>query len=44
MLKVASYLRFKVPDVWDVLVSKLSNSEAKIKKKMDFTPHKHIEK
>ena len=33
MLKIASYLRFKVPDVWGVLVSKLLNSKAKIKKK-----------
>ena len=44
MFKVASYLSFKVPDVWDVLVAKLLDSKAKIKKIKDFKYHKHIGK
>ena len=36
MFKVASYLNFKVPDAWDILVAKLLDSKAKIKKKKDF--------
>ena len=44
MFKVASYLSFKVPDVWDVLVAKLLDSKAKNKKRKDFTRPKHIEK
>ena len=44
MFKVASYLSFKVPDVWDVLVAKLLDSKAKIKKRKDFTHHKHVGK
>ena len=44
MFKVASYLSFKVPDVWDVLVAKLLDSKAKNKKRKDFTHHKHMEK
>ena len=44
MFKVASYLSFKVPDVWDVLVAKLLDSKAKNKKRKDFTHHKHARK
>ena len=44
MLKVASYLSFKVSDVWDVLVAKLLDSKAKIKKRKDFTHHKLVGK
>ena len=33
MFKAASYLSFKVPDVWDVLEVKLLDSKAKIKKR-----------
>ena len=44
MSKVASYLSFKVSDVWDVLVAKLLDSKAKIQKRKDFMHHKHIGK
>ena len=39
MFKVTSYLSFNVPDVRDVLVAKLLDSNAKIKKRKDFTHH-----
>ena len=41
MFRVASCFSFKVPDVWDVLVAKLLDSKAKIKKRNVFTHHKH---
>ena len=44
MFKVASYLTFKVLDVWDVLAAKRLYSKVKIKKRKDFTHHKHIGK
>ena len=44
MFKAASYLSFKVPDVWDVLEAKLLDSKAKIKKRKNFTYYKHIGK
>ena len=36
MFKAASYLNFKVPDAWDVLVAKVLDSKAKTKKKKRF--------
>ena len=44
MFKVASYLKFKVPDAWDVLVAKCLDSKAKIKKRKDFRHYKHMGK
>ena len=44
MFKVASYSNFKVPESWDVLVAIRLDSIAKIKKRKDFTHHKHIGK
>ena len=44
MFEDTSYLSFNVPDVWDVLVAKLLDSKAKIKKRKDFTHHKNIGK
>ena len=33
MFKVASYLNFKIPDVWEVLVATFLDSKVKIKEK-----------